>query len=578
MPSFYDELRHRNVIRVTIAYIAMAWLMIQVADTILPAFEAPDWFLRVLIIVLAAGLFVVIPASWVFELTPKGIRRTDELPADYVVPRRAGRKIDLAIIVILSLALTTVVIDQYILDRSVAPPVSTMAVLPLENVSGSPDKAYFVNGMTDALISNLSKISALRVTSRNSVMRFKDSDRSLPAIAAELDVDAILTGSAALNNDRLQISVQLVDVSSDIVLWGETFDREFEDVFKLQSEIASTIADRIRVDVTADELAQLSAVAESSTDGYDDILRGMERFYRLTPQDLEIAIDYFDRALEQNPDSALALSGIAAAWVGLQQMGFVSPSIAAPNSEAASLRALEVDPTLAAPHQWLAVIRAGIDYKWEEADELFIKAIDLNPNYSDARTSYAHFLAARGQFEEAFEQSEISIELDPFNGWVLGVAGVIRYQANRLDDAARLLERALKVSPDLPFVWLVLAGVYQFQNRFEDAIKSEASLLSAFGRVDERDELLRIFREEGFESALIWLSELTAANSSAVNAQGTWVAFRYARAGDTENAIRWLLIAYEQADPNVVFLRMPEFEPLHRDPRIQELMVKLGIQ
>ena len=576
MASIIEELKRRQVFRVSLAYGAMAWLLLQIADTILPAFDAPVWTLRALIVFVAAGLPIVIIISWVFEVTPEGVKRTDEVPVDSRFARQAGRKLDFIIIAFLSLALTTIVIDQYVIERITDPGVSTIAVLPLSNYSGTADD-YFVDGMTDAIIASLSQISALRVISRNSVMRFKGSQRSSPAIAAELGADAVITGSVARNGNQVQINAQLVNVATDTNLWGETFNREFDDIFSLQSEIAKAIAESIQVEVSAGELERLATTAETSADGYDDYLKGMERFYRLTPTDLEVAIDYFDRALEQNPNSALALSGLGASWIGLQQMGFVAPSVAAPNSEAASLRALKIDPGLAEPYQWLAVIRAGTDHNWNEADRLFSEAIRLNRNFADARISYAHISAARGHFEKAFEQSNIAMELDPYNGWVIGVSGVIHYQDRRYEEAIKLLERALQLSPDLPFVWLALAGVYHNSERFDDAIQAEASYLDSLGMTDERNEFLQRYATNGYLDAMTWLADRMAEISRSIGAQAMWTAFRYAHVGDKENTIEWLLRAYEQNDPNVIFLRLPEFYPLHSDPRVHELMVKLAI-
>ena len=184
MPSFLEELRRRNVFKVGLAYLAMAWLLLQVGDTVFPAFGAPAWALRALIVFLVAGLPFVVMIAWVFELTPEGVKRTDELPVDSSFTRQTGRKLDFIIIAFLSLALITVVVDRYVLERSMLPEVSTLAVLPLQNLSGNTDEDYFADGMTEALISNLAKVSALRVISRTSVMRFKNSNRSLPAIAA----------------------------------------------------------------------------------------------------------------------------------------------------------------------------------------------------------------------------------------------------------------------------------------------------------------------------------------------------------------------------------------------------------
>ncbi len=219
MPSFVEELRRRNVFRVMLAYLALAWLLLQVADTVFPAFDVPEWALRGLIAFLVAGLPFVIMIAWVFELTPEGVKRTDQLPADSGLTRQTGRKLDFVIIAFLSLALITVVIDQYVIERSSIPAVSTLAVLPLQNLSGNADEEYFADGMTEALITNLAKVSALRVLSRTSVMRFRGSERSLPAIAAELGADAVVTGSAVRDGDKVRITAQLIDAATDSVLF-----------------------------------------------------------------------------------------------------------------------------------------------------------------------------------------------------------------------------------------------------------------------------------------------------------------------------------------------------------------------
>lgn len=560
-----------------LAYLALAWLLLQVADTVFPAFGVPEWALRGLIAFLVAGLPFVIMIAWVFELTPEGVKRTDQLPADSGLTRQTGRKLDFVIIAFLSLALITVVIDQYVIERSLIPAVSTLAVLPLQNLSGNADEEYFADGMTEALISNLARVSALRVLSRTSVMRFRGSERSLPAIAAELGADAVVTGSAVRDGDKIRITAQLIDAATDSVLWGESFEGDFQNIFSVQSEIARAITERIQIEVTPEELSRLARAAKGSANGYDNYLKGMERFYRLTPQDLEVAIEYFDRSLEQNPNSALAHSGIAAAWIGLQQMGFVPASEATPKSEAAAFRALEIDPELAEPHVWLAIIRAWSNFNWVTAEELFRKSIDLNPNYADARGSYGHLLAVLGRFDESFTQIEVGLKLDPFNGWIIGQYGVVFHMTHRFDEAINEFERALRISPDLPFVWLALAGSQHYLGHFDEAVRAEASLLTALGMGDESTELSVRYEADGYQAAITWLADLTAEQSSASGAQAYWAALRYAHAGDDEKAIAWLERAYEQHDPSTAFLRMPEFDTLHSDPRVRELMRRLGI-
>ena len=408
-------------------------------------------------------------------------------------------------------------------------------------------------------------------------MRFKNSNRSLPAIAAELGADAVVTGSATRDGDQIRITAQLVDVSTDAVIWGDSFAADFRNILSVQSEIAQEITERIQIDVTPEELSRLARAAEGSADGYDDYLKGMERFYRLTPRDLEVAIEYFDRSLEQNPNSALAHSGVAAAWIGLQQMGFVPADQASPKSEAAALRALEIDDELAEPHLWLAVIRSWTDYNWSAAEELFTKAIRLNPSYADVRGSYSHFLAVHGRFDESLAQIAVALELDPFNGWIIGLSGVVYYMNHRNDEAIVEFQRALRISPDLPFVWMALAGSYHYSGQFDKAIQAEASYLEAVGMSEAQAELLRRYEADGYQAARAWLADLMAEQSVATGTLANWTAMRYARAGNNEKAIEWVERAFEQSDPNAPYLRVPEVDALHSNPRVSELIRRLGI-
>ncbi len=399
----------------------------------------------------------------------------------------------------------------------------------------------------------------------------------MPAIAAELGVDAIIEGSVTRDGDRIRITAQLIDAETDQHLWAESYDRDFQDVFILQNEIAKTIAQEVRIAVTPEESSRLAQAAKVSTNGYDAYLKGMQHFYRLTPQDLETALQYFDLSLEQNPDAPLAHAGVAATWVGLQQMGFVPSSEAAPKAEAAALRALQLDSDNVEAHVWLGVIRAWVDWDWNAAEKLFLRAIELNPSSGDARIPYSHMLAVFGRFDEGIAQSEQALRADPYNSWFRGVYGAELHMAGRHDEAIEAFQEALRISPDLPFVWLVLAGSYHVIERFDKAIEAEGSLMAALGDTDSQRMLMQMYSEKGYEGATGWLADLWAERAAATGSLAWWVAYRYAHAGQEEKAIEWLQRAYEQRDPNLPFFEVPEFENLRADPRVRELMRRVGV-
>ncbi len=577
MASFFEELRRRNVFKVGIAYLAMTWMIMQVADLVLTAFAADTGVMQALIIVFAVGFPIAVGVAWAYELTPEGVKRSEDVAPRRSIARQTGRKLDFVIIAFLSLALITVVIDQYVIESSPFPQVLTLAVLPLANLSGSPDEEYFADGMTDALITSLAKVRAWRVVSRTSIMRFKGTSRSLPAIAAELGVDAIIEGSVIRDGDRIRITAQLIDAERDQHLWAESYDRDFQDVFILQSEIAKTIAKEVQIVVTPEESSRLARAAEVSTDGYDAYLKGLQHFYRLTPHELETALQYFDISLEQNPDSALAHTGVAAAWIGLQQMGFLPSSEATPKAEAAALRALEIDPDSAQAHHWLAVVRSWSEWKWDAAEELFNRAIELNPSYGDARTSYSHLLAVLGRFDEALVQAELALELDPLNGWFQGIYGVDLHMIHRYDEAIATFQEAIRLSPDLPFVWFVLTGSYHFAGRFEEAVDAEGSLWAALGDTESQRLLMQKYSDHGYQKAMAWSADLAAERSDAIGAAGVWVAYRYSRAGMDEKVIEWMERGFDQRDPTMPYMLMPELDNVRSDPRVQKLMQQMGL-
>jgi tetratricopeptide (TPR) repeat protein len=255
----------------------------------------------------------------------------------------------------------------------------------------------------------------------------------------------------------------------------------------------------------------------------------------------------------------------------------VPASVAGPKSEAASLRALEIQPDLAEPFLWLGVIRAWSGFNWPLAEEMFNKSIELNPNFADARGSYSHLLAVLGRFDESLAQIEVGLQLDPFNGWILGLYGVIYHMDHRYDEAIAKFEEALRVSPDLPFVLMGLTGSYQYSGRFEEAVQTEALYLDAVGMSDKRGEFLDRYEQHGYEPAMRFMADLMAEQSLAIGTLGAMTAVRYARAGDTKKAIEWLERGYEQRDPNIPYLRLPEFDQLRSDPRFQALMQRLDL-
>jgi len=292
--------------------------------------------------------------------------------------------------------------------------IDSIAVLPLENLTGDPEQEYFVDGVTDELIGQLAQIGALRVISRRSVMQYKGADKPLAEIARELNVDAVVEGTVHQVGESVRIRMQLIDVlPEERNLWAEIYDRAKTDVLVMYSEMARAIADEIQVKLTPEETTRLASARRVNPDAYEAYIKGRLHWYKLTPQDFETALQNFELALQKDPNYALAHTGVALVWGTRALFGIVPPNKAVPLAKAAAEKAVELDNTLAEAHYALAVIRAWGEWDWENAETAFLRAIELNPNYPDVHAYYSLFLSIMGRTEEALPYIERALELDP---------------------------------------------------------------------------------------------------------------------------------------------------------------------
>src|SRR5579872_3519359 len=259
--------------------------------------------------------------------------------------------------------------------------IESLAVLPLTNLSGDPQQEYFADGMTEELITSLAKIGALKVISRTSVMQYKGTRKPATQIANELNVDALIEGSVLREGGQVRITAQLIQAANDQNLWAESYQRDLRDVLALQNEIASAIAARVRAALTPTERTRLASARMVSPEAYEDYLKGLQHWYKLTPQDLNTALEYFELALNKDPSSARAYTGVSLVWIGRQQMGYTEPREAGPKAKTAALKALALDDALAEAHYALATVRIWSEWDWADGERESKRAIELNPNY-----------------------------------------------------------------------------------------------------------------------------------------------------------------------------------------------------
>jgi TolB-like protein/Tfp pilus assembly protein PilF len=457
--------------------------------------------------------------------------------------------------------------------------IDSIAVLPLENLTGDAEQEYFADGATDELIGQLAQISGLRrVISRTSVMQYRDTDKSLPEIARELNVDALVEGTVYQVGENVRIRVQLIDaVPEERNLWAQTYERPMTDVLVMYNEMARAIADNIQVKLTAQEETRLAGARQINPEAYEAYLKGLSHWYKLTPPDLDTALEYFESALEKDPNYALAHTGIALVWIGLQQTGLVPPSEAKPYMKAAAQRALELDDTLAEVHYTLALINTWTDWDWEAGENAFIRAIELNPNYALARVYYSNLLCLLGQSNEAIAQAEKALELDPLNSLVQGICGNTFALLRRYDDTIAQARKALRTSPHDPVGHNILWEVLHKKGLYEESLSEAKAFFTGLGLVEIAEVMARGYEQDGYPGAMRIAAETLVAFSQETYISPWFISFVYSFAGEKEQAVKWLERAYEMKDPNMPYLITPGFDILRDEPRFQDLLRRMNL-
>jgi len=457
--------------------------------------------------------------------------------------------------------------------------IESIAVMPLENLSGDPQQEYFSDGMHEALITDLAQLAGLkRVIARSSMMRFKGTKTPLTEIAKELKVDALITGAVLRSGDRVRVTAQLINPATEAQLWAQTYERDLRDVLSLQNEIVSTITHEVKVQLTPQEETRLASARQVNPEAYDAYLKGQFHWYKLNREGLDAALQYFQFALEKDPEYALAHAGIAKVWQGYMQQGLVPHDEAAPKAKAAALKALSLDNTLADVYFTLAAISTWTDWDWLGGERAFRRAIELNPNYPDARIYYSQFLNIMKRPKEAMAEAEIALELDPLNVLFQGLYGMDLMYARRYDDAIALLRNTLKTSADDAVALSTLRSVYHMKQMYDEALEIWKASYAAKGDQEAEEALELGFKEAGYQGALQRVAETFVARSRTAYVTPWQIGTLYTRAGKNKEALEWLEKAYAAHDPNMPYLSVdPIFDNLRNEPQFQDLLSRMKL-
>ena len=448
--------------------------------------------------------------------------------------------------------------------------IESLAVLPLENLSGDPEQEYFADGMTEALIADLANIEALKVISRTSIMRYKGTDKALPEIARELGVDAVVVGAVIRDGERVRITAQLIDAATDSLMWAESYEHDLADVLALQREVARAIASEIQIAVTSAEAARLANVRRVNPEAYEPYLKG--RFYvnKYTEEGYKRALEYFQQSIEIDPEYAAAHAGLAQAY-GLLGAFYGLGSEAWPKASSAALRALEIDDTLAETHVSLALIRQYRDWDWLAAEREYKRAIELNPGDVTAHHEYAAHLTAMGRTPEALAEIKRAQELDPLSLVVNADMAWIYYRDRAYEQAIEHYRKTLELDETFVPAYHELGWVYEQMGMYEEAIEELQQAVALSSNPIVLASLSRVYAIAGQRTeALRILDELEEGSDQSYLAP--YIALAYVGLGEKDQSLEWLDKAYQEHHGQMVYLKDQRWDPLRSDPRFQALI------
>ena len=576
--NFFSELKRRNVYKVGVAYIVAGWALSQGIAQVFPVFDIPNWVIRLIVLLIIIGFPVALALAWAFELTPEGLKRTEDV--DLAAQPRAKSRVWIYIVIAGALfSIGLFMLGRYGFREKASssnePLAKSIAVLPFGNLSRDPDNEYFAAGIQDEIITRLAQISDLKVISCSSTQRYKGRAENLRQIASELGVTNILEGSVQKANDQVHVNVQLLNALTDSHLWADTFDRKLTDVFGVESEIAKTIADTLRAKLTGREAATLSARPTENSAAHELYLKGRFFWNKRDTNDLEKALSYFQQAAKEDPNYALAWSGIADVYVLLPLFGGANPAEAYPKAKEASNKAITLDSNLAEPHAALGLIANIFDFDFTLSMREFEKAIALNPNYATAHHWFGNsLLECIGELDRSIAEVKRALELDPLSIAINVDLGYSYYYDGRYQEGIAQLRKALDLDPNSYYAHYNLGQLLEVSGDLPGAISEYEKSVALDSDPYPLALLAHAQALNGNRDAARKILQQLAASSR--YAPDYSVGLVYLGLGDKNRAMDWLEKSFAKRQPDMNTIRFdPLLKPLHGDSRFEALAEKI---
>ncbi|MEM0518239.1 MULTISPECIES: hypothetical protein [Aequorivita] len=579
--SFWNELKRRNVIKSAISYVVVAWLLIRIVALLGDILEMPLWISKSLFYLLLIGFPFYLLGSWIYEFTPTGIKRTSKVTESASIRKKTGKRLNKIIIAFLVLILAVLIVDRFIItDKKaennisslvLATNATTIAVLPFQDFSEQKDNAYFADGLTEELLNLLSQVTNLKVTSRTSTFSFKNSELKITDIAKKLNVSYILEGSVRKSGNLLRITAQLIDAKNDKHLWSETYDRTLDNIFVIQDEVSEAVVKALEINLL--DTKPLPKSKKTNPEAYKLYLQAIhESHFSSDPQQLIQAVSFAKQALAIDSNYVPAWLLLANIYQTQANNGTLTFDEGYGLATKAAKKVLEIEPNNALAYAYLADIELGYNWDFTKAKKLNAIALKLDGSNPEIINLTAVLAIALGNIEKALRLQEYSASLDPLNPDIYYQLVNVYYCANRLDEAVDAAKKCIELQPNRYAIHYYYTRVLLQQNKPNEALEAIKA---------EKDEGWRLqmyadiyFKLNEKEKSDAYLNELILKYEQEMAYQ---IAESYSFRRDTENAFKWLDIAYKLHDVGLnEVLSEPRFRNLHNDKRWQLFIEKMG--
>ncbi len=581
LSRFWKELKRRNVVRVITVYAGAAFVIIELINNITEPLRLPEWTPTLVIIILLIGFPLAIIFSWIYDIHPEeGLVKTDpanEVKTEDVPGSSNSWKVAsyISFVVIVGLIVLNIIPHsgkKEILDKSIA-------VLPFANMSDAGEFEHLGDAITDEIIMQLYKINEFQVRSRTSIMQYKETRKASPDIGQELNVNYLLEGSTQRFEDQVRIRVQLIEASTDDHIWGEIYEGDWSDIFDIQINVARKVAQKLKTVLTPSELERIGIKPTENIEAYNLYLQGRYYWNRRTKDDLLKSISFFEKAIYMDSLYALAFSGIADAYIVLGELSFLEAAKGFQKARAAALKAIELDKNLAEPHIALAAVRRDYDWDWTGAEQEYLKGIELNPDNATAHQWYSEFLSVMGRHDEAMEEINVALELDPLSPIIFTIAGSITCKyARRYDQALDQCLKAFEIDSNFVYGHNSTAGVYIVLERYDDAVREAKKAVNlSGGDYNYKGTLAWAYALSGqVEESEVILQELIE-KADTITMWNDEIAKIYLALGMKDLAMDWLEKGLPDRDFYLIHLNeQPYYDDLREDPRFKDLLGKVG--